>query len=76
MLKFLLYGHQLLSLGVKFSLHLVEVAVKHGNAFLQVSDLLFFGHQLALVALNIVKKNSLFTLSSPARCHRLLKALQ
>ena len=57
-------------------MHFIKVAVEHRNALLQVADLLVFGEQLALVLLHVVEEYGAFVLSSPARAHGLLEALE
>ena len=59
-LKYLLFqllpnDDQLFGLLVQFSLHLVEVAIEHGYALLQVTDLLVFSQELALVRLDVIE---------------------
>lgn len=75
-LQLLLGGHKLLGFGIQFTLHLVKIAVQHGHAFLQVRDLLIFGQELALVALNVVKEDCLFVFATPACRHGHLQTLQ
>lgn len=61
---------------IKLALHLVNVAVQHGNALLKVTDLLVLGKQLALIGLNVIQEDCLFIFTASACGHCLLQSLQ
>ena len=67
---------QFLGLLVELALHLVEVAVEHGQRLLEVIDLLVLGLDLALVRLDVVHEHCTLVLATSASRDCLLKPLQ
>ena len=63
-LKLLPSLDQFFGLLVEVTLHLIKIAVQHGNALLEVSDLLIFGKEFLLVSLDVVKQDSFFILTT------------
>ena len=76
LLQLLPRAHQLFSLLVQLGLHLVQVAVQHGHALLQIAHLLVLGQQLALVALDVVQQHSLLVFAAATCRHGLLQPLE
>ena len=76
LLKLLLHGDQFFSFLVELALHLVEIAIEHGDALLQIVYLLIFGKKVALVHLDIIQEDSFFIFTTTVVSHCLLQSLE
>ena len=61
---------------IEFALHVIEIAVKHGNTLFEIIDLLVLCKKLSFVGLDVILQDSDLVFTTTIVCHGLLQSLQ